>query len=71
MNIEFLSDEWRKNPIQLPALDADVHFTGVGDRRPGARFCARCAASLDGGPVLKGMWAYCSIECAAKIETER
>ena len=71
MDIEFVSRDWRRNPMQLPALAADVGVTRIGDRRPGARYCARCAAELDEAPVLKGMWAYCSIECALKIETER
>ena len=71
MDFEFLSNSWRRDPIRLPALNADFEATRLGDRRPGARYCARCAAVLDGAPVLKGMWAYCSIECAIKIETER
>ena len=71
MDIEFVSNDWRRNPIRLPTISTDVDSTRIGDRRPGARYCARCAATLDGAPVLKGMWAYCSIECAIKIDAER
>ena len=71
MDIEFVSSDWRRDPIQLPALDVDVEISRIGDRRPGARYCARCAAALEEAPVVKGMWAYCSIECAIKIESER
>jgi len=70
-NTEFISRDWGRDPIRLPAVSVEVDYTRIGDRRPGLRYCARCAAALDGAPVLKGMWAYCSIECAIKIETER
>ena len=71
MDFEFVSNGWRRDPMKLPALEGDLEVTRLGDRRAGARYCARCAAVLDSAPVLKGMWAYCSIECAIKIETER
>lgn len=70
MNVEFTQERWRRDPKQLPTLSGDAQLARVGDRRPGVRFCARCAGTLEGAPVLKGMWAYCSIECALKIETE-
>ncbi len=60
---------WRGNPLRLPRLRRDEIATITGDRRPGLRFCAGCGSSLEGGVVMRGFWAYCSIECA--IRTER
>ena len=42
----------------------------TGDRRPGLKFCAGCASVLETGIVMRGYWAYCSIECAIRTERE-
>jgi hypothetical protein len=57
------------NPLQLPTVRRPRGRI-IGDRRPGYRYCSCCAATLDGAPVVRGMWAYCSIECALKMERE-
>ncbi|TME17036.1 MAG: hypothetical protein E6I63_04820 [Chloroflexi bacterium] len=64
------SSRWHQDPRRLPSIRGDSVLVQAGDRRPGARFCALCATPLEGGAVLRGMWAYCSIECALKIERE-
>jgi hypothetical protein len=55
------------DPLRLPPLRARARPV-PGDRRPGFRYCACCASPLDRAPVMRGMWAYCSIECALKME---
>jgi hypothetical protein len=56
------------NPLRLPALQRAPRRV-AGDRRPGYRHCACCGGTLDGGVVRRGMWAYCSIECALRMES--
>lgn len=61
------SEESRLNPLRLPAVESATRLV-VGDRRPGYRHCACCGGFLDGGLVRRGIWAYCSIECALRAE---
>ena len=42
----------------------------TGDRRPAAKFCSSCGSPLEGSLVTRGFWAYCSIECAIRIERD-
>ena len=30
----------------------------------GSAYCARCAAPIEFGPVMRGLDAYCSVECS-------
>ena len=61
---------WGGNPLRLPSVGKESIPTVTGDRRAGARFCAGCGSSLEGGLVTRGFWTYCSIECAIRTEKE-
>jgi len=64
------ASNWAGNPIRLPRVRRDSIPTLTGDRRPGVRFCSGCGSTLEGGVVMRGFWAYCSIECAIRTERE-
>ena len=55
------------DPLRLPVLERAPRLV-PGDRRPGYRHCACCGGALDGGVVRREIWAYCSIECALRME---
>jgi hypothetical protein len=61
---------WSGDPLRLPRLRREELPTVIGDRRPGAKFCSGCGSALEGALVTRGLWAYCSIECAIRTERE-
>jgi hypothetical protein len=61
---------WSGNPLRLPRVRHDDLPTVTGDRRPAVKFCAGCGTALETGIVMRGYWAYCSIECAIRTERE-
>jgi hypothetical protein len=61
---------WSGDPLRLPRIRSEELPTVIGDRRPGASFCAGCGSALEGSLVTRGLWAYCSIECAVRTERE-
>jgi hypothetical protein len=65
-----LGREWSGDPLRLPRVRSDELPTVTGDRRPGVKFCSGCGSALEGSLVTRGYWAYCSIECAIRTESE-
>jgi hypothetical protein len=59
---------WSGDPLRLPRIRSEELPAMVGDRRPGSSFCSGCGAALEGSLVTRGLWAYCSIECAVRTE---
>ena len=60
---------WSGDPLRLPRVRTEELPALIGDRKLGATFCSGCGSTLEGSLVTRGLWAYCSIECA--IRTER
>jgi hypothetical protein len=61
---------WSGDPLRLPPVRGEELPTVTGDRRPAVKFCSSCGSPLEGSLVTRGFWAYCSIECAIRIERD-
>jgi hypothetical protein len=61
---------WSGDPLRLPRIRSEELPPVIGDRKLGASFCSGCGSALEGSLVTRGLWVYCSIECAVRTERE-